>query len=206
MSIPSTSEALLFVLFLFVPGAICMMVYRLLVPGDRFDFSKKWQQALVCSLFFDSLVILLLSRYDEQYRLIIIFIGLFVLPVPVAIIWGWMRKWLFQEYGCLDPYASSWDYVFSRGRNYWVIATLKNGNKVAGVFTRESYASPYPFRSDLYLQQQWSVNEDGGFDNVVENTSGVWVSANEISVLEFFSMEAANDDTSSCKKDEVEEM
>lgn len=25
-----------------------------------------------------------------------------------------------------------------------------------------------------------------GFDNVVENTSGVWVSASEISVLEFF--------------------
>lgn len=55
------------------------------------------------------------------------------------------------------------------------------------------------------MQQQWSVNEDGGFDNVVENTSGVWVAASEISVLEFFSMEAANDDTSSCKKDEAEE-
>ena len=152
MSIPSTSEAFLFVLFLFVLGAICMMVYRLLVPGDRFDFSKKWQQALVCSLFFDSLVILLLGHYGDRYCLLIGFIGLVALPVPVAIIWGWLRKWLFKEYGCLDPYASSWDYVFSRGCDYWVIATLKNGNKVAGVFARDSYASPYPFRSDLYLQ------------------------------------------------------
>ena len=109
MSIPLTSEAFIFVLFLFVPGAICMMVYRLLVPGDRFDFSKKWQQALVCSLFFDSLVILLSSHYEDRYHLIIDFVGLFVLPVPVAIIWGWLRKRLFQEYGCLDPYASSWD-------------------------------------------------------------------------------------------------
>ena len=137
MSIPLTSEAFIFVLFLFVPGAICMMVYRLLVPGDRFDFSKKWQQALVCSLFFDSLVILLLGHYGDRYCLLIGFIGLVALPVLVAIIWDWLRKWLFKEYGCLDPYAPSWDYVFSRGCDYWVIATLKNGNKVAVVLCQD---------------------------------------------------------------------
>ena len=80
----------------------------------------------------------------------------------------------------------AWDYVLSKGDPYWVIVTLKDGGEVAGFYGKKSFASSSPESQDIYLEERWEMNGDGGLERLRTDSGGVLVAANQIRSIEFF--------------------
>lgn len=86
-----------------------------------------------------------------------------------------------------EPFRTSWDWVFSQRRKYWVVVTLKNGKKYGGKMSSKSYASSYPSNYQIYIEETWEVDENGEFTGEQkENACGVLIVSDEIEAIEFF--------------------
>ena len=49
-----------------------------------------------------------------------------------------------------------------------------------------SFVSSFPNVEDIYLEQVWKVNENGEFQDMIENTNGLWICKDNFSYIEFF--------------------
>lgn len=83
--------------------------------------------------------------------------------------WSWIRRHLSasgedKALGLLlgrTPAPRAWDNLFSERLNLYFRIETVDGTAVAGLFADKSYAGGYPNDADLYLEQSWSLNEDG---------------------------------------------
>jgi hypothetical protein len=71
---------------------------------------------------------------------------------------------------------------------------LKNGRKVGGWFGGKSFASSYPNTPELYLEEAYHINADGGFDEPFQKSDGILITESEISTIEFFKPDWSNED------------
>ncbi len=78
---------------------------------------------------------------------------------------------------------TAWDFIFSTIRPAWIVVTLKNGNRVRGFLSPTSYISSDPQERDLYISHLVQPTEEGF--KIAENTGGVYIRAEEVSVIEF---------------------
>jgi hypothetical protein len=67
-----------------------------------------------------------------------------------------------------------------------VIINLKNGEKIGGVYGPNSFASSFPRKEQVYLEQLWQVDKNGKFIQAMIQTNGVLVSIDEIKTIEFY--------------------
>ena len=86
------------------------------------------------------------------------------------------------------PTKRPWDYVFAQRKPYWAIVTLKDGTKIAGRYDSCSFASSAPAGEQIYLEENWVINADGGFERPREDTAGILVLSSEIVSVEFFKL------------------
>ena len=70
--------------------------------------------------------------------------------------------------------------------SHWIIVHLKDGRKISGRYDTESFASSFPAEEQIYLQEVWILDDEGGFKEPVERTSGIIILKDEISLIEFF--------------------
>jgi hypothetical protein len=86
------------------------------------------------------------------------------------------------------PCPTAWDWFFGvqRKGECYILVHLKNGEKIAGLYGSDSYATSFPRNGDLYLEQTVKVDNEGNFQNVVENTLGLIISRDEYSYVELF--------------------
>lgn len=84
------------------------------------------------------------------------------------------------------PIQKPWDFVFSQRRSCWIIVTLKDGEKVAGKFGHNSFASSAPSEEQIYLEEEWLLNEDGGFERQAEQSAGIIILSSEIRSVELY--------------------
>jgi hypothetical protein len=86
-----------------------------------------------------------------------------------------------------SPNVRAWDEIFARRTECWVIVRLKDQRKIGGLFGPRSFASRGPASTEIYLEQVWQVDPDGGFTgNIVESTAGILIMGSEIWAIEFF--------------------
>ena len=81
---------------------------------------------------------------------------------------------------------------FGKGEHCFVLVHLKNGNVLGGLYTGESFASSYPEPQEIFLSEVWRVDENGRFQNKIEETKGVLVNHEVIEYLEFYTTEGAS--------------
>ena len=89
------------------------------------------------------------------------------------------------------PSQTSWDFVFSRGQSYFLRIKLRDGERVGGLFGPESNASFYPEAQDVYLQEAWRLDGEGGFEAAVEGSRGLLIRREDTQVVEFLEIEGA---------------
>ena len=82
------------------------------------------------------------------------------------------------------PTLKPWDFVFAQQKPYWIKVTLKNGTTIAGLYADKSFASSTPAQEQIYLEQTWVLNANGGFERAKNDTAGVIILSNEISHIE----------------------
>ncbi|WP_080708372.1 MULTISPECIES: DUF6338 family protein [Aeromonas] len=107
---------------------------------------------------------------------------LFISPVVITYLWVKVRTRYLNRH----PTEKPWDYVFSLRKSYWVIVTLKSGERIGGLYKDKSFVSSSPASEQIYLEESWVINNDGGFERVKSNSEGIMILSSEILYLEFF--------------------
>lgn len=117
-------------------------------------------------------------------------------PMVLGVALGWSRQnnlagRLFQvlRLRTLYPASSAWDRSFEiSDQPRFVVVRLKDGSTVYGGFVDGSFAGATPCPHDLYLRKQFSLGETGEWSEV-PRTMGVYIAADQVSVLEFYENE-----------------
>ena len=195
MDIWEANKLILFIAFV-VPGFVSLKTYELLVTGSP----KEASQQLIDAVAYSSInyALLLLPIYEIETHNIrasypSFYIAFYVFVLLIApISWAWLLKWLrttqFFQGTIPHPTLKPWDYFFSQRKECWVVATLKDGEKVAGRYADKSFASSTPAAEQLYLEETWVLNEDGGFERPRAESAGVIILSSDIVKVEFFNI------------------
>jgi hypothetical protein len=68
-----------------------------------------------------------------------------------------------------------------RREPYFIAITLRDGRKVGGAFLGQAFASNYPYKHDLLIDQVWSIDQtNGAFTKLVEGQAGLYISGKDI--------------------------
>ena len=92
----------------------------------------------------------------------------------------------------IDRTPSAWDFAVLPEEGTWVKVFLKERNPsereapIAGVFGNRSFASLYRRRQDIFLQEVYDLDDDGGFADPVVDSVGVWIAHDSIDRVEFY--------------------
>lgn len=79
--------------------------------------------------------------------------------------------------------ATAWDWKMSRATECFVIVTLSKGERIAGFFGANSFASSDPAERDLFLEKIYEIPEEGPWREIPEK--GLLLRPGEIRYIEF---------------------
>jgi hypothetical protein len=183
---------------LIVPGFIAWRTYQLRRPQGE----QKIASALVDILAFTVLTRLLWYRSDWTTwpatisEAASLFLQVFVTPIVVALVYQSVVEFCARHNWITSPHPRAWDFIFNglayrrRGigaNGLFLIVTLKNSDKVAGVYGEPGFASLWPYDRDLLLGQTWEL-EDGRPARAVIGSIGLYVDATSIDTIEVFDL------------------
>jgi hypothetical protein len=137
-----------------------------------------------------------------SWELILVsFAIIFVAPILLGAIISFLResdraKGFLGRFTTIDPTPSAWDFAFKRGGPYLVRVKLKDGERVGGFFGPESFASAYPERQELFLEEAWHLDAEGEFVSPIADSDGLMVHAETTEIVELMqaSMEGEPDE------------
>lgn len=175
-----------------VPGFVSLKTYELLFPSQHKESSKQIVDAISYSclnyafLFFLILKVeqSCLAKIHQNLYFFFYFFVLFIFPVILVFIWKWLRSTNFVQKNVPHPTEKPWDYVFSQRKSFWVKVVKNDGTVIGGRYSGNSFASSAPSSEQLYIEESWVINENGGFERAKKNSAGVIVLSSEISHIE----------------------
>lgn len=180
--------------FIFViPGFIAIKTYSLFSPLEDKDSSKILIDAIAYSCINYGLLAVPIYLIQEHKSEIVslcyysfYFFVIFLAPILLSLLFYWLRKLNCMRKFISHPTAKPWDFFFSQGKCCFIIANLKDGSKVGGRYGLHSFSSSFPQVKELYLEQEWIVNEQGGFDRAVNESRGIIIFFEEILSIEIY--------------------
>ena len=118
---------------------------------------------------------------------------LFVGPMIIATIILCLYKFkffgkatAFFRLNATHPIPTSWDYKFSRiNEKKWVVIVLEDDSEIAGLWWANSFASSLADERDVYLEEVYSVSEDGTWSKV-QRTDGMYIKGDKIKLIQFW--------------------
>jgi len=193
MDIWDDNKLVLFIAFV-IPGFISLKVYEAFSLQPQRDSSQQLIDAVAYScvnyglLLFPILWVEDSGLKDSRPTLYSLFWAMVVLVAPIlwpSIMWL-LRKQSFMQRLLPHPIGKPWDYVFKKRQRYWAIITLKDGRQIGGRYDSKSFVSSSPHAEQVFLEEAWVLNADGGFDRPRNDTAGIIVLGSEIVTVEFF--------------------
>jgi hypothetical protein len=115
-----------------------------------------------------------------------VFAVLFASPVALVLLYRWLINIEFIKSRIIHPIPKPWDYMFGKKLSYWLIIHLKNGEKVGGIYSTNSFTSSFPHEEQIYIEQVWLLNRKNEFLKPVPGTEGMLILNSEILAIEFF--------------------
>lgn len=181
-------------IFLVLPGAISLQVYRMILPGRPLVWSESIPQALFYSVLnfavLFPLVFFLLdgsNLQDHPVRYwVALLLCLIVAPILWPILYRLILRWPWIRSRIQLPYPTAWDFLFDTRRPGFVLATLNDGTLVGGYYGPRSYATSFPNDGDIYLEVAVEVTEEGKFGDLIEGSRGILLRKDQYRLLEFF--------------------
>ncbi len=191
MDIWEIDKLFLFIAFV-IPGFISIKAYQVIFPGTERATADQLIDAIAYSSINYALLIFPILAVESGtmrdscrflYYSFYIFV-LFFAPIVWVLLWKYIRTRDFFQRNAPHPTAKPWDYVFAQRKSYWVKVTLKDGTVIAGRYGDKSFASSAPAPEQIYLEQTWVLNNNGGFERAKNDTAGVLILSSEISYVE----------------------
>lgn len=189
-------DKLTIVIVFAIPGFLMLKTNAVLGLEPPTDSSKQIVDAVAFScinyavLAWPILQIETAGLRHTQPNFYMAFYGFAVLIAPVLLAIGWRMLRCTQLFQRILPHptARPWDFVFRKRVPYWIVVTFKDGKQVAGKYSGKSFSSAAPAPEQLYLEEAWVLNEDGGFERSRTNSAGLLVLGSEVRTVEFFSI------------------
>jgi hypothetical protein len=187
--------ALLFV----VPGLVALSVRARFITGRTPSAKEDLFTFVVLSLCYYSMVVFFIEPAFSLGHswlgraLVWIFLILvgpaifgFMLGVAAQKDWG---AWLAGKFDLTIVHVipAAWDWRFSRvaRSGMFVMVTLTSGERVAGFFGGNSFASSDAGERDLYIEEEYTVTDEGVWEARDEKV-GILISAREVRYIEFW--------------------
>lgn len=204
MDIWSDGKLTLFLLFV-IPGFVSLKTYRTINPGlitksadqliDAVAYSCV-NYAILAPMIYVVVTHKLWLFHPIWFAVCFLF-ALLIAPIGWAALLTAFRRAEFARRWLPHPTDFAWEFFFSKKRPCWIIATLQDGAKVGGLYAWASFAASGVAKGDIYLEQAWLVNDDGGLERKRIDTEGILIFGDSIRTLEFFECMAdseVNDD------------
>lgn len=196
MDVWNINALALFIAFA-IPGFVSLKTYQLLFPGEF----KSSDKLIVDAIAYSSINYAILfwpiyeiehhgvrSLHPTLYALFYVS-ALLIAPIFWVLVFKWVRTTQFAQRFMPHPTSKPWDFVFSKRSPYWIVVTLKNGSRVGGLYDASSFASSAPSPEQIYLQEQWVINDDGGFERQCHHTAGILILSSEIVAVQLFHLD-----------------
>lgn len=195
MDVFDLDKLVLFIAFV-IPGFVSLKTYEALGLGPPRETGQQLIDAIAYScLNYAVLSVAIYSVEVSGFRSSLPwvygafwFFFLFVSPVGLTCAVWMLRHSRLVLNTLPHPVGKPWDFVFSKRRPYWIIVKLKDGSQIAGRYDSESFASNSPQPEQIYLEEAWHLNQDGGFERPRTDTAGIIVVGSEIVAIEFFQL------------------
>lgn len=199
MDIWDTNKLVIFIAFV-IPGFLSMKLYNILHPNIQLDTSKTFIEVVSYScmnyaIWLIPIFMVEKSKLVESNALLYILFYLcvlFISPIVLTILFTWMRSWKWLCNLLPHPTGRAWDYFFSLRKSAWVIVTLKDGSKIGGKYSTDSFSSSSPYPEQLYLEENWVINDYGGLERSRSETLGILILSKDIEHIEFFRFHDVN--------------
>jgi len=183
-------QTLQLLLLFAVPGFITLTIYRRFVASEPLDASKAGLDVVTYSFinygFMSAPIYLYFKLAPADPWPGIPAIGIFILLFIAPCFLGYgLYRFESASFFNVNPIKKPWDYLFSQGRQYWVIVELDGGQRVGGIYGSGSFSSSYPSDEQIYLEQEWEL--DGRiFVKAVDRSEGIIISGANIKRIEFY--------------------
>lgn len=194
----SNYDSVFYTILLIVPGFILNLGYTYLIPhreGQAAIYSIRFitysciNYAIIWPFAHDMIMEKYWETHPFRWSLLLI-IFLLALPYFLGLVIGiingkdWIRRALRKGgINPIHPVPTGWDYIMPKTQKY-VIITLKNGQDIYGLFSEKSMASSVPTEKDIYLEQIYSLSDEGDWETIARG-EGMWVNGSEILHIEF---------------------
>ena len=193
------TENFYLILVFIVPGVVALFVRSRFITGRSPSLQENLLTFLVLSLVYYSFTLPFiekalgvrepwLARASIWVILILIGPALFGFVLGVAAQKEWATR-LANKLGLsiVHVIPAAWDWRFSkvpRG-GIFIMATLANGERIAGFFGSNSFASSDTAERDLYIEEEYEVTDDGEWMSRPEKV-GILIPVKEIKYIEFW--------------------
>lgn len=213
MLIPTDEFGLISLLVLIVPGVIFMWVkssFNGYTAEDR-SVPARILQALVVSVVFDSIYFAFLgaqvqdalsdpaawaSKTGLALGLMFFLLGIAVPALVAWLLFGhppflnkprelWKKARPYLTNSRFGGEPTAWDNAATTIEAEWVRVRLPDGEWIGGKFTNQTYFSTYPEPRDLFIHEQYSVDEYGNFGEKVPGTAGVWLAISDDCIVQW---------------------
>lgn len=177
----------LIILFI-VPGFISLKIWGIINPSQKILISESLIEAITFSSFNYIVTILWLYPFlvDTSYYKFYELIVLLLLPVIWPILLNFLLKIKVFNKINISLTPKSWDYFFAKNECCFMLVHLNNGRMIGGLYGTDSFASSYPEKEDVYLQEIWKIDDEGKFIEKIADSKGVLINHDVIEYIEFF--------------------
>jgi Family of unknown function (DUF6338) len=196
--LPTSVSAILVIVAFLMPGFVANRILALAHSRPESNDSRLILEAVTLSSVNYAMLswLLVLFWTHRWYETTAYFGGLVVLVLfvfPIVIALGLVKtidsKWghrIRANLKITHPVPSAWDCFFRESIPCRVVAKLKSGGVVAGLYGSKSWASSAPAEQDIYLEKLCSLSPDGKMEKVRDGSLGGIIRMDEVEVLELF--------------------
>jgi hypothetical protein len=201
-AMPTSIQAVVVIVLFLMPGFIASRILSYMYPSAAAASDTRLILNAVALSFVNYACLswlLYLSWKDNWFDKTLVFIGVLLLSVlifPILLSLGIIKiaetpsvRTFREAFGLPHPVPKAWDYFFRRRIPCWVIATLKSGRVVGGLYNTNSFASSYPSAEDLYLEQMCDMTPEGQMMRLTPLNVGAIMKRDDVELLEFFEYE-----------------
>jgi len=195
---PNSVSAVLVIVAFIMPGFVANRVFSFAHSSPETNEGRMLLGAItLSSVNYGVLSWLLVLAWTEKWyadpillTLLVLFV-LFVSPIAIALLlvkaidaeWALHFRSIFR---IAHPVPKAWDSFFRKGIPCWVVATLKGGRLVAGLYGGNSFASSFPAQEDIYLEKLCMLSPEGKMECVIDRSLGGIIRMENVEMLELF--------------------
>jgi hypothetical protein len=174
-------------------GFISLKMWSFLHPSQKIRLSESLIEAIIFSSF-NHIVITGLYFLLKKYLFVWFILALGVFPLLWPIVLYLLLKMRVFKKARINLIPKSWDYFFSKRECCFMLIHLNNGRMIGGLYGTDSFTSSYPEKEDLYLQEIWEIDSQGGFIKKIPGSKGILVNHDVVEYIELFNVEGEKDE------------